>query len=217
MAQRPPTKQDEVLRLVRRTGILRPRDLDAYGIARTYLQRLERRGLLERAGRGLYRLPSADLTEHHGLAVVCKLVPRGVICLLSALQFHDLTTQVPFEVWMAIDVRARRPTAKTPPLRIVRFSGKALTEGVERHEIEGVPVRVYSPAKTVADCFKYRNKIGLDVALEALRDYRRAHPGGMDELWHFARICRVSNVMRPYLEAQARARAIWWPRFGNGS
>lgn len=203
MAQRSRTKHDEVLRLVRRAGILRPRDLDAYGIARTYLQRLERRGLLERAGRGLYRLPSADVTEHHGLAAACKLVPRGVICLLSALQFHDLTTQAPFEVWMAIDVRARRPRGKTPPLRIVRFSGKALTTGVEAHKIEGVTVRVYGPAKTVADCFKYRNKIGLDVALEALRDYRRQHPGGMDELWRLARICRVSNVMRPYLEAHA--------------
>jgi predicted transcriptional regulator of viral defense system len=125
-----------------------------------------------------------------------------VICLLSALQFHDLTTQAPFEVWMAIDVRARRPRGTTPPLRIVRFSGRALTEGVEVHEIEGVRVRVYGPAKTVADCFKYRNKIGLDVALEALRDYRRQHPAGMDELWHFAHTCRVSNVMRPYLEAQ---------------
>jgi predicted transcriptional regulator of viral defense system len=103
---------------------------------------------------------------------------------------------------MAIDVRARRPRGTTPPLRIVRFSGRALTEGVEVHEIEGVRVRVYGPAKTVADCFKYRNKIGLDVALEALRDYRRQHPAGMDELWHFAHICRVSNVMRPYLEAQ---------------
>ncbi len=202
MTKKPRTKQEEVLELVRRAGMLRPRDLDRYGIARTYLQRLEQRGLLERAGRGLYRLPSAEVTEHHGLATTCKLVPRGVICLLSALQFHDLTTQAPFEVWMAIDVRARRPRGTTPPLRIVRFSGRALTEGVEVHEIEGVRVRVYGPAKTVADCFKYRNKIGLDVALEALRDYRRQHPAGMDELWHFARTCRVSNVMRPYLEAQ---------------
>jgi predicted transcriptional regulator of viral defense system len=182
--------------------MLRPRDLDRYGIARTYLQRLEQRGLLDRARRGLYRLPSAEVTEHHGLATACKLIPHGVICLLSALQFHDLTTQAPFQVWMAIDVRARRPRGTTPPLRIVRFSGRALTEGVGVHEIEGVRVRVYGPAKTVADCFKYRNKIGLDVALEALRDYRRQHPAGMDELWHFARTCRVSNVMRPYLEAQ---------------
>jgi predicted transcriptional regulator of viral defense system len=196
------SQANRVLSLVRRSGILRPRDLDRHGIARTYLQRLERRGLLERAGRGLYRLPSADVTEHHSLAAACKRVPRGVVCLLSALRFHDLTTQSPYEVWLAIDRRDRRPTRTTPPLRIVRFSGQALTEGIETHEIEGVEVRIYGPAKTVADCFKYRNKIGLDVALEALHDHRRAYPRGIDDLWRFARICRVANVMRPYLEAQ---------------
>ena len=201
MARKPRTKQEEVLELVRRAGMLRPRDLDRYGIARTYLQRLEQRGLLERAGRGLYRLPSAEVTEHHGLATACKLIPHGVICLLSALQFHELTTQAPFEVWMAIDVRARRPRGTTPPLRIVRFSGRALTEGVEVHEIEGVRVRVYGPAKTVADCFKYRNKIGLDVALEALQDCRSQRKCTNDELWQYANVCRVANVMKPYLEA----------------
>lgn len=202
MAKMARTKEDEVLEFVRGAGLLRPRDLDRIGIARAYLRRLEQRGLLERAARGLYRLPSATVTEHHGLAAACKLVPHGVVCLLSALRFHELTTQAPFQVWMAIDVRARRPRGATPPLRIVRFSGRALSEGVQEHKIEGVRVRVYAPAKTVADCFKYRNKIGVDVALEALRDYRRQHPAGMDELWHFARICRVWNVMRPYLEAQ---------------
>lgn len=196
------TEEAQTLAIIRRAGILRPRDLDRHGIARTYLQRLERQGLLERVGRGLYRLPSADLTEHHSLAAACKAVPHGVVCLISALRFHDLTTQAPHQVWLAIDRRAWRPRQTTPPLRIVRFSGRALTEGVETHEIEGVHVRIYGPAKTVADCFKYRNKIGLDVAIEALRDYRRRHPRGLDELWHFARICRVSNVMRPYLEAQ---------------
>jgi predicted transcriptional regulator of viral defense system len=201
MPRKPRTREERVLELVRRAGILRPRDLDRYGIARTHLQRLQERGLLERAGRGLYRLPAADVTEHHDLAAACKLVPHGVICLLSALRFHELTTEAPFEVWMAIDAGARRPRGKAPRLRIVRFSGKALRAGVERHAIEGVRVHVYSPAKTVADCFKYRNKIGLEVALEALRDYRRLHPGGMDALWRLARVCRVSNVMRPYLEA----------------
>ncbi len=199
----PRTKEERVLEIVRRAGILRPRDLDRYGIARTYLQRLEQQGLLERAGRGLYRLPSADLTEHHSLAAACKLVTHGVVCLLSALRFHDLTTQAPHEVWLAIDRRGWHPRHATPPLRIVRFSGRALTEGVEVHKIEGVRVQVYSPAKSVADCFKYRNKIGLDVAIEALRDYRRQHPRGIDQLWHYARVCRVSNVVRPYLEAQS--------------
>ena len=203
MPKQPRTKEQRVLEIVRRAGILRPRDLDRDGIARTYLQRLEQRGFVERVGRGLYRLPSADLTEHHSLAAASKRVPRGVVCLLSALRFHELTTQQPFEVWLAIGIRARRPRPATPPLRIVRFSAAALAEGVERHEIEGVEVRVYGPAKTVADCFKYRNKIGLDVALEALRDYRRRYPRGVDELWRYAGICRVAKVIRPYLEAHA--------------
>ena len=131
----------------------------------------------------------------------CKRVPRGVVCLLSALQFHKLTTQAPSEVWLALDRKARAPREGGQPLRFVRMSGRALTEGIEDHRIEGVAVKVYKPAKTVADCFKYRNKIGLDVALEALRDYRQKHRAGMDELWRFAKICRVERVMRPYLEA----------------
>jgi predicted transcriptional regulator of viral defense system len=131
----------------------------------------------------------------------CKRLPKGVVCLLSALRFHNLTTQAPFEIWMAIDRKARLPKVEGVPLRLVRFSGEALTEGVEHHMIEGVEVRVYSPAKTIVDCFKYRNKIGLDVALEALRECRRERRCTMDDLWRFARICRVANVMRPYMEA----------------
>jgi predicted transcriptional regulator of viral defense system len=130
-------------------------------------------------------------------------VPSGVVCLLSALRLHGLTTQAPFEVWMALDTKAWLPKVDHPPLRFVRFSGAALREGVQRKKIEGVEVRFYSPAKTVADCFKYRNKIGLDVALEALRECRRQKRATADELWHFARVCRVANVMRPYMEAVA--------------
>jgi predicted transcriptional regulator of viral defense system len=193
---------EEVLTLVRRLGILRPRDLGAVGPPRSYLQRLVVRGALERTGRGLYRLVDQQASENHSLAEACKRVPHGVVCLLSALRFHDLTTQVPFEVWMAIDVKARAPAAGHPPLRIMRMSGDARTAGIEEHRVEGVVVRVYSAAKTVVDCFKYRNKIGLDVAIEALRDYRRVR-GSMDDLWRFARTCRVANVMRPYLEATA--------------
>jgi len=121
--------------------------------------------------------------------------------LLSALRFHELTTQAPFEVWMAIDGKARAPKEEIIPLRIVRFSGKALTAGVESHSIDGVKIKVYNPAKTVADCFKYRNKIGLDVAVEALRDCWRKKSATADQLWHFAKVCRVANVMRPYLES----------------
>lgn len=195
------SKTERVLELVKRAGVLRPRDLDPHHIPRQYLYLLHRRGLVRRVGRGLYVAADADVTEHHSLAQACKRVPHGVVCLLSALRFHDLTTQAPFEVWMAIDEKARVPKQDALHLHIVRFSGKALTSGIEQHSIERVPVQVYSPAKTVVDCFKYRNKIGLEVALEALRDCWRQRRGTMDELWEYAKICRMTNVMRPYLES----------------
>ena len=197
------TKTDKVLELVRKAGVLRPRDLEPYNIPRTYLSRLCAVGKLQRIGRGLYVLPGNSATEHHSLVEACKRVPKGVVCLLSALSFHELTTQAPFEVWLAIGENAWRPRLEYPPLRIVHFSQATLNAGVEEHQIEGVSVRVYSPAKTVADCFKYRNKIGLDVAIEALRECRRARQCTMDDLWHYAAICRVRNVMRPYLESLA--------------
>lgn len=195
------TRTNKVLELVRKAGVLRPRDLDPHGIPRTYLSRLCTTGELERIGRGLYILPGSDVTEHHSLVETSKRVPTGVICLLSALCFHDLTTQIPHKIWLAIGEKAWRPRLEYPPLSIVYFSQAALSAGVEEHQIEGVTVHVYSPAKTVADCFKYRNKIGLDVTLEALRECWRARCCSMTELWHFADICRVQNVMRPYLEA----------------
>ncbi len=196
------TKTDKILELVRNAGILRPRDLDPYNIPRTYLIRLCTAGKLQRVGRGLYILPGSGATEHHSLAEVCKRIPKGVVCLLSALSFHGLTTHMPFEVWLAIGEKAWRPRLKYPPLRIVHFSRVALNAGIEEHQIEGVTVHVYSPAKTVADCFKYRNKIGLDLAIEALRECWRVRPRcTMDDLWHYATICRVHNVMRPYLES----------------
>ena len=187
--------------LIRQHGVLRPRDLDAHGIPREYLRRMQARGLAQRISRGLYVLPNADVSEHHSLAQACKRVPSAVVCLLSALRFHNLTTQAPFEVWLAIGTKARRPKPAGLSLRIVRFSGKAQSEGIETHTVEGVTVKVYNPAKTVADCFKYRNKIGLDVALEALRACWREGRSGMDDLWRYARVCRVANVMRPYLES----------------
>jgi predicted transcriptional regulator of viral defense system len=143
------------------------------------------------------------MTENHGLALASAAVPQGVICLLSALRFHGLGTQLPSQVWIAIDRRARRPGLKYPPLRVVRYTGSALTEGIREHRVEGQPVRVYGVTKTLADCFKYRNKIGLDVALEALREAWRSRRFTMDELERYARICRVQRVMRPYLEALA--------------
>ena len=196
-------RTQQILEIVAEVGVLRPRDLDAHGIPRIYLSRLCERGLLDRVGRGLYVLPDADVSEHHTLAEAGKRVPHGVVCLLSALRFHGLTTQSPSEVWLAIGNKAWRPQVDYPPLRFVRFSERTLEAGVEEHSIEGVLVRIYNPAKTVADCFKYRNKIGLDVALEALRDCRRQRRCTNDELWHYAKICRVANVMRPYMEAIA--------------
>jgi predicted transcriptional regulator of viral defense system len=191
---------EQTLNLLREVGILRPQDLKVYGISPVALYSLQRQGKVMRSGRGLYMLPDAGFTEHHSLAEACKRVSHGVVCLLSALHFHNLGTQLPFEVWLAIDRKARRPQVDYPPLRIVRFSGPALEEGIEEHQIEGVTVRVYSPAKTVADCFKYRNKIGLDVALEALRACRQARRCDHQELWRFAKICRVTQTMKPYLE-----------------
>ncbi len=197
----PLTRTEKVLELVKRAGVFRPRDLDSHAIPREYLIRLCRKGLVQRVGRGLYTLADADVSEHHSLAEASKKIPHGVVCLLSALRFHGLTTQAPFEVWVAVDVKARKPKSDGLPLRIVRFSGDALHSGIEDHLIQGVTVKVYSAAKTVADCFKYRNKIGLDVALEALRECWREHRCTMDDLWRYSKICRVSNVMRPYLES----------------
>jgi len=195
------TTSEHVLSLARRNGVLRARDLAAHGIAREYLARLHQKGLLTRATRGIYVPVDAEMTEHQSLVEACKRVPHGIVCLLSALQFHNLTTQIPHEVWLAIDTKARRPKVKYPPLRIVRFSGQALTADVETRRIQRMPVRITSPARTVVDCFKYRNKIGLDVALEALRDCWRQEKATMEELHRVARACRMANVMRPYLES----------------
>lgn len=181
--------------------MIRPRDLATYGIPRAYLSRLCKAGKLQRLGRGLYMLANSEITSNHSLAKAAKRVPHGVICLLSALRFHGVSTQAPFEVWLAIDNKARSPAVKETPLRIVRFSGDALQAGIETHVIDGVPAQIYSAAKTVADCFKFRNKIGVDVAVEALRESWRARKCTMEELWHYATICRVANVMRPYLES----------------
>jgi predicted transcriptional regulator of viral defense system len=159
------------------------------------------RGQIERVGRGLYARPGAPRTERSDLAEAARRVPGGVVCLLSALRFHDLTTQNPFEVWMAIDRKSWRPRVEHPPLRLIFLSGSALVEGVEEQDVGGVRVRVYSAAKTVADCFKFRNKIGIDVAIEALRDYRRRYPKRLEAVWRFAEIDRVARVIRPYLES----------------
>jgi predicted transcriptional regulator of viral defense system len=190
-----------IMRYIGQHGMVRPRDIEAIGLPREYLIRLHRQGKLNRSGRGLYTLPDASVTERHSYAEVAKRVPEAVICLLSALAFHEITTQSPASVWIALRQGARRPVLTSPSLRIVRLSGPSLTEGIENRQVEGVPVRVYSAAKTVADCFKFRNKIGLDVAIEALKDCLRQKKASVNEIYRYAKICRVSNVIRPYMEA----------------
>lgn len=190
-----------LLGLARKRGAITAREVADAGIHTQTLSRLVRAGSLERVARGCYRLSEAPVTENHGLALAAAAAPHGVICLLSALSFHEIGTQLPHEVWIAIDRRARRPALRYPPLRVMRFSGKALTDGVETHRIEGETVAVYGVAKTIADAFKYRNKIGLEVGLEALREAWRERRFTMDEIHHMARVCRVERVMRPYLEA----------------
>ncbi len=197
------TDRERTLKLARRTEGVTPRELADKGIHRQILTRLVEEGEIERVARGVYRLPEHSATENQGLVLATAAVPHGVICLLSALQYHGIGTQLPSEVWIALDRRAWRPRLAYPPLRIVRYTGKALSAGVETHRMEGRQVKVYGLAKTVADCFKYRNKIGLDVALEALREGWRARRFTMDELDRYAVICRVQRVMRPYLEAIA--------------
>ena len=196
------TKTDQqALQTVKRLGVVRAGDFEALGIPRSRLYRLARQGLVERQGRGLYVARDHPYTESHALAQVAKRVPNAVVCLLTALQFHGLTTQLPHEVWIALPEKARRPYPDYPKLRVMRFTGRAFTEGVEEHTIEGVKVRIYSAAKTVADCFKFRNKIGIDVAVEALKDFTRKYRGGATDLARFARICRVPRVMQPYMDS----------------
>lgn len=197
------TNDERVLRMIERHGLARPRDLEAHGITRARLARLVAKGLVLRRARGVYVTTRHAPTAEHTLAHVAKRVPEGIVCLLTALRFHGLTTQSPAEVWIALPEKARRPRLDYPRLRIARFSGGALTEGIEQRRVEGVPLRAYSAAKTVADCFKYRNKIGIDVAVEALRDFSRKYRGGATDLARYARTCRVARVMQPYLDATA--------------
>ncbi|MFY9345698.1 MAG: type IV toxin-antitoxin system AbiEi family antitoxin domain-containing protein [Planctomycetota bacterium] len=189
------------LSLVKHLGILRPRDLDNLGIARTYLQRLLEQGKLRRVGRGLYALADADLSIQSDLAAVARRVPDAVVCLLTALRVHDLTTQLPFEVWIAIPKRARTPKVEGVPIRVVRMAPGPLAAGVVMMKIDGVQVPVFELEKTVVDCFRFRASIGLDVALEAMREYLRRPRRNLERLLQHAAVDRVAVSMRPYLEA----------------
>lgn len=195
------THRQQVLAVLREMGIARARDFGTAGIPRVYLRRMIEEGLLVSRARGLYQLASARPSAAHSLAEAARAVPHGAICLLSALQFYELTTQTPHEVWMLIGWKKWAP--KNPPvaLRLIRATGQTLASGIKHHKIEKVSVPITVPAKTVADCFKHRNKVGLDIALEALRDCIRKRRATADELWRYAALDRVRNVMRPYLEA----------------
>jgi predicted transcriptional regulator of viral defense system len=184
-------------------GTLRTSEALAAGIHPRTLYAMRDSGEVEQLARGLFRLASLPPLSDPDLATVAKRVPQGVVCLISALAFHQLTTQIPHEVHLALTRTAREPSLKYPPLRIYRFSEESFEAGIELHSIDEVSVRIYSAEKTLADCFKFRNKIGLDVALEALRTYRRRRRPKLQEVLEFARICRVENVVRPYLEASA--------------
>lgn len=199
MTENPETER--ILELLGQAEVVRARELSAQGVHPMALQRLVEKGIVEREGRGLYRLAEKEVSEHYSLLQAAKRVPQGVICLLSALRFHQLTTQKPFEVWLMLERGARRPTVDVPPLRIHYLSGEAFHAGVEEHAQDGVTLRVYNPAKTVADCFKFRYKIGIDVALEALRETLRHRRATVDDIWHYAELNRVARVIYPYLEA----------------
>jgi predicted transcriptional regulator of viral defense system len=189
-----------LLRLAKKQPVLRARDVARQGIHTSTLTRLTRSGALEKVGPGRYRLPTSRTTEHHDLAVATVAAPRAVVCLISALRFHDIGTQLPAEVWIAVPRGTRVPRVSAPPLRVVNVSTAVFDLGIEEHRIEGQAVRIYSLARTIADCFRFRNKVGLDVALEALMEAWRTKRLNLDELNRIAKKLRVQRVMRPYLE-----------------
>jgi len=194
------SQTDQILELAMHRRMLRAADVRAHGWSPQLLLSLHQAGKLQRVSRGLYSLPDAEITEYQTLMEVCQRVPRAVVCLLSALQFHDIGTQMPHEVWIALPEGRQAPALDYPSLRIARLRGEAYTEGIQTVIEHGAPIRVYGVAKTVTDCFKFRNKIGIDVAIEALKDAWRSRKVTMDEITHFAKINRVERVMQPYLE-----------------
>lgn len=197
-----PSVTQQVKNFVRERGLVRAHEVEEAGYPTHLLYRLRDRGELIQLDRGLFKHPASSLTTNHVYAEAAKQVPRGVICLLSALSYHDIGTQMPRHLWMALDrANTWEPDVTEPPMEFVWFSGPAFEEGQEVHEVEGVNVRVYSPAKTIADLFKYRKKLGLDVAIEALHEAWRDELFTLDELDHYANICRVRKVMRPHLQA----------------
>ncbi|MDE2466205.1 MAG: type IV toxin-antitoxin system AbiEi family antitoxin domain-containing protein [Alphaproteobacteria bacterium] len=197
----PTSQTDQALKVLKVRGIARLGELKAAGVAQETVSRLVRSGQVTRLARGLYQLPGKDLGSAHGYAEACKLVPKGVICLVSALQFHELTVQLPRVIWVAIETGARTPRASYPPMKFVRFARQSISQGVEKHKIEGVTVRVTDPATTIADCFRFRRKVGIDVALEGLREALKHRRTSADAIMKAAQRRRIWTTLRPYLEA----------------
>lgn len=197
------SQADILLGHARTHAVVRPRDLADLGVPRAVLSRLVQRGLMERVGRGLYRHVNGPVGPHQSLVEVASALPHGVINLVSALSFHDLTDELPAAVWVAVERGTQTPLRRTVPLELTRTQRRFLTLGVASHTIDGIEVRVTEPARTVADCFKYRSRVGLDVSLAALREYLTRHRAGRDELWRMAAACRVGTVIRPYLESMS--------------
>jgi predicted transcriptional regulator of viral defense system len=194
-------KTDQILKFTKEKGIVRPKDVEELGIKRHILYSLYKKGLLIKIARGMYILPNAPITEYQNLIKVAKKIPSAVVCLISALSFHEITTQIPNELWVAVPRDTWRPKIDYPPLHYTVMNKKTYSFGIQEVDINGVLVKVYTPAKTVADCFKFRNKVGLDVAIEALREVLKTRKATINELVEAAKINRVLKIMRPYLEA----------------
>ncbi|NOY23501.1 MAG: transcriptional regulator [Acidobacteria bacterium] len=194
-------RKEQIMELAKKQMVIRAEDVEALGISRNYLYVMHKEGLLQKTTVGLYSLPDAEFNENANLVEVAKRVPNAVIGLISALSYHGITTQIPHEIWVIVPRGAWRPKIDYPRLHLSYVSGPAYSYGIQKHVLNGVTVKIYSPAKTVADCFKFRNKIGLDVAIEALREVWRARKATMDELVEAAKINRVLKIMRPYLDA----------------
>ncbi|WP_138431928.1 type IV toxin-antitoxin system AbiEi family antitoxin domain-containing protein [Fodinibius saliphilus] len=197
-------KIDEAVRLFKKQGgILRTSEAEDLGIHNRTLYKMLEEGYVNKLERGVYKLADADMLSNPDLAIVAKKVPKARVCLISALDFHDMTTEIPHAVHIAIPRTNRDPKLDYPPVKTYRFSGESLTKGIESHKIDGVEVQVYSPAKTIADCFKFRNKIGLDIAMEALEEGIKRDKASYSDILKYAEICRVKTVIKPYLEAIA--------------
>lgn len=196
------SKMQKILKLVEEKGIIRPKDIQEEGLPKKYVYRLYEQGKLEKIDRGLYKLSGKKFSENEMMLAVARKAPDATFCLLSALRFYEMTTQNPHQIWVAIHHKDKKPVLDVP-LKVVRMTGKSLKQGIEKREVDNIPIRIFKPAKTVADCFKFRNKIGLEVAIEALREYSSRDMGTMSELWEYAKIDRVQSVIQPYAEAMS--------------